>query len=328
VKVGRPNAGIVTIGLVKVVRTATLRSRVDEAFGRHGGGWYIITGNQLVLVGPALTVEKSLKIRRNGRAAASPDSKLLAVPGTDALTVYDHRGDQVTTVALRRWPDGSGSAAAFSADGTCMLAVCAGESHGTAEIRRIDGAAEWATTATATFPVTNDVYPSMWARPHQSAYLVSIGAGQDGQWSWWVSDDGALDATEIKALRKRAVCGVTRDTAVSVPWAYGEEIAWHDLPSGNVIRRLDPSAIVGDDDEVHDALDLGNGCLLVITGEGHVLTVDQPKGRPTITARLSATEAQSPFGWAGGTTVTANELLLWDHDGGLALASLTSQAED
>lgn len=31
---------------------------------------------------------------------------------------------------------------------------------------------------------------------------------------------------------------------------------------------------------------------------------------------------------AGATTVTVNDLLLWDHDGGIALASLTSQAED
>ncbi|MEH1130730.1 hypothetical protein [Micromonospora sp. CPCC 206061] len=182
--------------------------------------------------------------------------------------------------------------------------------------------------------MTNDVFPTMWTHPHQSAYLVSVGAGQDGQWSWWISDDKALAATEIKALRDRAVCGITTnpDTALSVPWAYGEEIAWHDLPSGNVIRRVDPAAIVGgdddDDDEIQHTVDLGNGCLLVITREGHALRVDQPNGRPIITARMPATDAQSPFGWAGGTTVSTNELLLWDHDGGIALASLTTGGED
>jgi hypothetical protein len=70
--------------------------------------------------------------------------------------------------------------------------------------------------------VINDVYPAMWAHPHRSAYLASIGAGQDGQWSWWISDDGVLAAaTEVTALRNRAVCGVaaSRDSALSVPWA-------------------------------------------------------------------------------------------------------------
>jgi hypothetical protein len=319
---------MVTIGLVRVVRAVAVGCRVDEEFRRRGGGWYVISGSELVLVGPAFTAEKSVTIGCQGRAAASPDGKLLAVAGTDTLTVFDDRGDLVATVLLRRWPDGSGSAVAFSADGTCLLAVCAGEVRGTAEIRKIDGGAGWATTAAAAFPVTNDVYPSMWALPHQSGYLVSIGAGQDGQWSWWVSDDGALTATEIKALRDRAVHGVTRDTALSVPWAYGEEFAWHDLPSGNVIRRLDAGAIVGEDDSVQYALDLGDGCLAVVTGEGHVLKVDQPEGRPIVAARLSATEAQSPFGWAGGTVVTADELLLWDHDGGLALAALASHTND
>ena len=313
---------------MRVVRAVTVGCRVDEVFGRRGGGWYVIGRSELVLVGPALTVEKSVTMRRTGRAAASPDGTLLAVAGSDTLTVYDESGDQVTTVTLRRWPDGSGSAVAFSADGTCLLAVCAGEARGTAEIRKVDGGAGWATTATATFPVTNDVHPSMWACPHQPGYLVSIGAGQDGQWSWWVSDDGALATTEIKALRHRAVHGVTRNTALSGPWAYGAEFAWHELPSGNVIRRLDPTAIIGDDDDIEHGLDLGNGCLAVITGEGHVLKVDQPEGRPVVTARLSATDAQSRFGWAGGTTVTANELLLWEHDGGLALAALTSHVED
>ncbi|WP_203989053.1 hypothetical protein [Virgisporangium aurantiacum] len=315
---------------MKLVRTARLRSRVDEAFRRHGGGWYLICGNQLVLVGPAFAVEKSVTIGRNGTAAASPDGKLLAVPGTDTLALYDDSGDQVTTVALRPWPDRSASAVTFSTDGTSLLAICAGQAGDTAEIRKVDGGAGWATTATATIPVTNDVYPAAWAHPRQSAYLVSIGAGQDGQWSWWITDDGALAATEITALRDRAVSGVTadRDTALTVPGAYGEDIAWHDLPGGNVIRRVDPAAIVGDDDEVHHAVDVGTGCLLVITGEGHALRVDHPTGRSISTARMPAADARSPFGWAGATTVTADELLLWDHDGGIALASLTGHAED
>jgi hypothetical protein len=283
----------------------------------------MISGNELVLVGPALTIDKSLEICRNGAAAASPDGKLIAVPGTNTLVLYDDSGDQVTTVALRRWPDGSGSAVAFSADGTCLLAVCAGQARGTAEVRKVDGVAGWAIAATATFPVTNDVHPAIWALPNRSAYLASIGAGQDGQWSWWISDDETLAATEIIALRQRAMCGVnaSRNTALSVPWAYGDEIAWHDLPSGNVIRRVDPAPIVGDDDQVQHTLDLGNGRLLVITGEGHALRVDQSQGRPIITARLAATDAQAQFGWAGATTVTASELLLWDHAGGIALAS-------
>ncbi|MEV4139953.1 hypothetical protein AB0J72_48310 [Dactylosporangium sp. NPDC049742] len=315
---------------MKVIMTATLHSRVDEVFRRHGGGWYVISAEHLVLVGPALTVEKSVEIRRNGMATASPDGKLLAVPGTDTLTVYDDGGDQVTTVALRGWPDDSSSAVAFSTGGNYLLAICAGEVRGTAEIRRIDGVAGWATIATATLPVINDVHPAVWAHPHRSAYLVSIGAGQDGQWSWWVSDDAALAITEIKALRNRAVSGMAakREMAMSVPGAYGEEIAWHDLPSGNVVRSIDAAALVGDDDGVQHTVDLGDGCLLVVTGEGHVLRVDQSDGRPIIAARMPATDASSPYGWAGATIATANDLLLWDHDGGIALASLTGQAED
>jgi hypothetical protein len=32
---------------VKVIRTATLGSRVDEVFRRRGGGWYVISGDRL-----------------------------------------------------------------------------------------------------------------------------------------------------------------------------------------------------------------------------------------------------------------------------------------
>ncbi|MFF5235495.1 hypothetical protein [Dactylosporangium sp. NPDC000521] len=316
---------------MKVIRTATLRSRVDEVFRRHGGGWYVISAEHLVLVGPALTVEKSVEVRRNGMPAASPDGKLLAVPGTDTLTVYDDSGDQVTTVALRGWPDESSSAVTFSTSGNHLLAICAGEVRDTAEIRRIDGDAGWVTIATATLPVINDVHPAVWAHPHRSAYLVSIGAGQDGQWSWWVSDDAALATIEIKALRNRAVSGLAAEgeLALSVPGADHEEIAWHELPSGNVVRRVDAVTLVNDDDDdVQHTVDLGDGRLLVVTGEGHVLRVEPSHERPIITARIPATDASSPYGWAGANLVTANDLLLWDHDGGIALAGLTEQAED
>ncbi|MEV0136293.1 hypothetical protein AB0H83_48675 [Dactylosporangium sp. NPDC050688] len=165
---------------MKAIRTATLRSRVEEVFRRHGGGWYVISAEHLVLVGPALTVEKSVEIRRNGMATASPDGKLLAVPGTDTLTVYDDSGDQVTTVALRGWPDDSSSAVTFSTGGNYLLAICAGEVRGTAEIRRIDGAAGWATTATATLPVINDIHSAVWAHPHRSAYLGASAPARTG----------------------------------------------------------------------------------------------------------------------------------------------------
>jgi hypothetical protein len=87
VTVAHRTPGSFIVGLVKVVRTAKLPSRLDEVFGRHGGGWYMISGKQLLLVGPALTVEKSLTICRNGTAAASPGGKLLAIPGTDTLAL-------------------------------------------------------------------------------------------------------------------------------------------------------------------------------------------------------------------------------------------------
>ena len=45
---------------MNVVRSATLPSRVDEVFRRHGGGWYALCGTRLVLVDAALTVEKSV----------------------------------------------------------------------------------------------------------------------------------------------------------------------------------------------------------------------------------------------------------------------------
>ena len=195
------------------------------------------------------------------------------------------------------------------------MAVCAGAAPGTAELRTADG------HVTATFPVIDDVHPTVSACPHRSAYLVSVGAGQDGQWSWWISDDGGVPtATEIRALRGRAVQGLAADgvTALSVPWAYGDGIAWHDLPGGTIVRRVDPAEIIGDDDdEVLETVDLGGGSLLLVTGEGHALWVDRADGRPAVTTRLPA--ARSPSGWSGGAGVTADELLLRDDRGGIAL---------
>src|SRR5690348_11015644 len=83
-----------------------------------------------------------------------------------------------------------------------------------------------------------------------------------------------------------------RETALSVPWAYGEEIAWHEVPGGNVVRRVDPAALVGDDGLLH-TVDLGNGSLLVITGDGHALRVDQRRRGTALGPRRRPRPGQS-----------------------------------
>lgn len=305
--------------------------KVEERFDwllPHANGWFGVGRDVGVWFDPGLEVERRMPMSKAGQPAVSPDGTVLALPGKDVLQIRLD-GSLEASLPLRPWLDKSRGAAAFSADGARLVVASAGPEANTAEIRAYAANDGWSLVDTTVIPIDIDVGFLMWPHPEERSFLITIGAGQDGQWSWCVREDSErLMSMEIAALRDHGVYDLNAGgtAALSLPWGAETSVKWHEFPSGNLLLSVPPSSLTGvgdkdSDDAVINSIHGLNGWkALIVTEAGKIRLLDcaADRGQPLLLDDASL----APGAWPIAAAVAGTSLLLSDSQSRLHLLQM------
>lgn len=133
-----------------------------------------------------------------GSVAVHPRADLLAVASTEAMVVTDLAGTILDRRPHRPWEPYEGGAVEFVGDGAQVLAVLPGDGSAHATLLR-PGSAGAVAEVDLEVPEPSGFH--FVRSPAEGRWALWAGAGQDGQWTYWVNvERGRLSVEGVAAL--------------------------------------------------------------------------------------------------------------------------------
>ena len=202
-------------------------------------------GNFTVLDGALRILHEGRLPAGAGAVALHPTASQLALASTHELLLATFDGKVLRRWPHRGWKDYEGGSVAFVGDGARLLAVLPTRD---APLVRLLDTAGGDVVAEQPFEVPEPSGFTLVPHPGGDAWALWAGAGQDGQWTFWVRLEGeTISISDVQALEGSEHGPVTFDTEgreflVEVDGGLERRA----FPDGRLLGRLEPP----DEDEL------------------------------------------------------------------------------